>query len=111
MLKVGIHENHVVAPGHTQSGKHRGLLAEIPAEGGVADARICGSESAQLLPGRVPAAVVDITDFEAVSSRSKNDNQRSVESPDHLILIETRNYDRNLALRHSHPWQVWSGQA
>ncbi len=71
VLEVGVHDHHRVAGGVAQAGEEGGLLAEVAAEGDVADARVARGELFQEGERTVAAAVVDVDELHVVAERQQ----------------------------------------
>ena len=78
-----------------ESGRERGLLAEIAGEPQQRDARIRGGDGRQRVPRAVAAAVVDVEDAAVdVGQRFERRGEPRVEQRQRLLLVEGAQADR-----------------
>lgn len=93
VLEVGVHEGDVIPGGLAQTGEQSGLLAEVPRQGQVADARVTEGEGAQQGQGAVGGPVVDEHHLVRLPEFAEPRVEFVVERLEHLLLVEAGHHD------------------
>ncbi len=90
--------------GVLEAGEHRGLLAEVAAEGDIAGTRVGLGDLLEERERPVLASVIDIDQLEFLPQQGKFGGHMVVEAADDLLFVEARdNYRDQHGRTTSHP--------